>query len=230
MFWGANGSYLVGDFDGETFHTLEYVRVRSTRDANYYAAQTWSNTPDGRCIQIAWFQCDLPGMPFNHFMTFPCELSLRTTEDGMRLFFEPIREIEALYKREYAWQAESLPHNSPLKKSVDSELLDIDVCIELGTATEFELSVGNTPVRYSVQEEQLTCNGRSMRLKANSGEVQLRLLVDRASIELFGNGGVVYMPIALPEHEGGELTLTAFGGEAHVRSLKVRTLKSAWTE
>lgn len=228
VFWGANGSYLVGDFDGKRFYPLEHVRVRSNQDASCYAAQTWSNAPDGRCIQIAWFQCDLPGMPFNNFMTFPCELSLRTTEDGMRLFFEPVREIEALYERRYDWEAEVLRAGKPVTKHIDGELLDIAACIEVGTASEVELAVGSSAVRYSVPERHITCGGRRMPLKVDQGMLRLRILVDRVSFEIFGNGGALYMPVALPEHQAGPLTVTAFGGEAKIRSLRVVTLKPAW--
>lgn len=42
-------------------------------------------------------------MPFNQQVSFPCELTLRTTPDGPRLYREPIREIASLHKRENRW-------------------------------------------------------------------------------------------------------------------------------
>src|SRR5437588_541892 len=71
---------------------------------NYYAAQTFSNAPGGRRIQIGWGQgITFPGMPFNQQMAFPCELMLRTTPDGVYLFAEPVQEIEKLHGKRRAW-------------------------------------------------------------------------------------------------------------------------------
>ena len=65
--------------------------------SNFYASQTYNDIPDsdGRRIQIAWMAGgEYPGMPFNQQMSFPTENTLRTTEDGIRMFREPIEEIE----------------------------------------------------------------------------------------------------------------------------------------
>ena len=55
VFWGADGRYLLGAFDGETF-TPESGPHESNWGANCYAVQTWSDIPpsDGRRLQIAW--------------------------------------------------------------------------------------------------------------------------------------------------------------------------------
>ena len=44
VFWGANSTYLVGSFDGRTFHPEQAPR-KLQPDGNGYAAQTWSDVP-----------------------------------------------------------------------------------------------------------------------------------------------------------------------------------------
>ncbi|MBQ9584264.1 MAG: glycoside hydrolase family 32 protein [Bacteroidales bacterium] len=96
---GAAGLYMVGDFDGKTFTPISGRHQYTTGD--FYAAQTFTNTPDGRCIQIGWGRISHPGMPFNSQMQLPTELTLRTTRDGIRLASNPVKEVEQLLHRQY---------------------------------------------------------------------------------------------------------------------------------
>ena len=101
VFWGGNGNHLIGIFDGNRFNAESEV-LRTEFGANCYAAQTWDNIPDsdGRRLQIAWMSGgNYPDMPFNQQMSFPCELTLRTTPEGIRLFREPVKEIENLHQK-----------------------------------------------------------------------------------------------------------------------------------
>ena len=47
-------------------------------------------------------------MPFNQQLSFPVELTLRTTEDGVRLYRRPVREIELLRGKSMSWKDRSL--------------------------------------------------------------------------------------------------------------------------
>ncbi len=61
------------------------------------------------------------------------------------------------------------------------------------------------------------------------GTVRLEILVDRTSIEVFGNDGRVYMPVhAIPPDGARSLALFAKGGSAKLISLEVFELDSAW--
>ena len=63
------------------------------------------------------------------------------------------------------------------------------------------------------------------------GFIQLEILVDRASIEIFANNGeVVLSSCFMPAKGDDDLTLWTQGGELYVDSISVYTLKSAWKE
>ncbi len=96
--YAAHGEYYVGDFDGYRY-TKETEAVRFNYGNMFYASQMFNDIPeeDGRAIQIAWARVNLPNMPFNQMMTFPVSLSLRTTEDGLRMFAYPVEEIEKIH-------------------------------------------------------------------------------------------------------------------------------------
>ncbi len=96
---GAQNRYFIGRFDGKTF-VKESGPHGDSRGA-LYAAQTFSDVPDGRRIQIGWIRTTPFGQRFPEQMvsqsfTLPQELTLRETEAGLRMFINPVRETEHL--------------------------------------------------------------------------------------------------------------------------------------
>ena len=232
VFWAADGSYLVGSFDGKAF-TAESEVLKSYAGGTAYAAQTYSGIPksDGRRIQIPWLRCAMTGMPFNQEMGFPVELTLRTTKDGIRLHSEPVEEIKGIYGREWSLKSPRTdPGHDPLG-GIEGDSFDILAEIAIGGATEAGIAVHGIQVVYDAGKRLLTCAGHSAPLEPEHGRIRLRILVDRASIEIFGNGGRLYMPIGilLPE-KGRSLELFTRNGSAVVETLTVREVKPIWDE
>ena len=231
VFWGAAGKYYVGDFDGTTF-TPEGDAHRADYGANFYAAQTWSDIPaaDGRRIQIAWMSGSKPPeMPFNQQMSFPCELTLRTTAEGIRLHREPVAEIETLHAYTHAWSNIALKPGEDLLAGLTGELFDIRAEVALNGASAVGFKIRGEDVRYDVAEKQLTFLERSGPLVPQDGKIRLHILVDRISIEAFGNNGELSMTsYFLPELDNADIGIYAEGGTATLVSLKVHELKSAW--
>ena len=231
VFWGAAGKYYVGDFDGTTF-TPEGDAHRADYGANFYAAQTWSDVPasDGRRIQIAWMSGSKPPeMPFNQQMSFPCELTLRTTSEGIRLHREPVAEIETLHAYTHAWSNIALKPGEDRLAGLTGELFDIRAEVALNDASAVGFKIRGEDVRYDVADKQLTFLERSGPLAPQDGKIRLHILVDRISIEAFGNNGELSMTsYFLPELDNADIGIYAEGGTATLVSLKVHELKSAW--
>ncbi len=231
VFWGANGRYRLGSFDGKVF-TPEKPPLPSLWGANDYAAQTYNGIPksDGRRIQIAWMNGGVyPKMPFNQQMTFPRELTLRNTADGVRLCMQPVREIQRLHGQSHPWRNVSLkPGDNPLAK-LQGDLWDLEADIRLADAKQVQLSVRGVPVVYDTGKKTLHCLGRTAALPVKNGILKLRLLVDRTSIEIFAEGGQVTMcSCFLPDLRNHSLGLAAVGGPVLVRSLNAYEMRSAW--
>ena len=231
VFWGAAGKYYVGDFDGTTF-TPEDEAHRADYGANFYAAQTWSDVPesDGRRIQIAWMSgSNPPEMPFNQQMSFPCSLTLRTTSEGIRLHREPVAEIVNIHAYTHAWSDLTLKVGEDPLAGLTGELFDIRAEIALNDASAVGFKIRGQDVRYDVAEQQLTFLERSGPLAAQDGKICLQILVDRISIEAFGNDGELSMTsYFLPDLDNADIGVYAEGGDATLVSLKVHELRSSW--
>ncbi len=230
VLYAADGAYAVGAFDGKSF-TSEGDKIRYNWGNCFYASQTFTNIPkqDGRRIQIAWGTCQMPGMPFNQMMDFPVELSLHRTPEGLRMFAWPVREIESLYAASHEITDVSLAQGDNPLSGLEGELWDISADIEIGTAVEVGFHVRGIPVSYDVGNATLSCAGCSAPVQVCEGRLSLRLLVDRTSIEIFANGGEVYMPVrSIPSDQLKTLDVFARAGKARLVGLQVHELRSAW--
>jgi sucrose-6-phosphate hydrolase SacC (GH32 family) len=230
VFWGANGRYLLGTFDGKKF-TPE-SGPHESRVGNHYAAQTYSDIPesDGRRIQIAWMaKGKFPDMPFNQQMSIPCELTLRTTPEGIRLFRVPVKEIKNIRGQKKTWKKKDIKPGQDLLAGTKAELFEIRTAIELGSAKQVALNLRGHELLYDVDKKELSCKGREAKLEPVKGRIFLHILVDRTSIEIFANRGRVSMFYSFPiDPQNRSVGLFARGGDAKLRKLNLWHLKSIW--
>jgi sucrose-6-phosphate hydrolase SacC (GH32 family) len=230
ILYGGSGEYLVGHFDGKEFRS-ETDAIRFHYGNCFYASQTFTNIPksDGRRIQIAWGQVKMPDMPFNQMMLFPVTLTLHTTEEGIRMFAVPIREIENLHRHKGQWKNKTLKPGENLLSGLSVELVHIRADLQLAGAAEIGFVIRDIPVTYNVKKQELSCQGNKATLKPVDGKINLELLVDRTSIEIFGNGGRVYMPVGVILADNSKsLEIFTKGGNTQVEFLEVCELNSAW--
>jgi sucrose-6-phosphate hydrolase SacC (GH32 family) len=232
VFTSASGRYLVGNFDGNQFIPDQELR-QVDFGTNYYAVQSYSDVPDGRRIQIAWMRDGkYPGMPFNGQMSFPCEMQLKTTGDGLRLFRFPVKEIESLQGQPVSWRDLTLTPGIPNPLAdIKGDLFHIKAIIDPGTATDVGFNIRGQTIHYS--DHRLFAIGDTAYEpndhQPNDHQIAMEILVDRTSIETFIDGGrYSFTSCYLPTNDRAPLELFATGGSAKVNSLSVYPLKSAW--
>ena len=80
------------------------------------------------------------------------------------------------------------PGENPLKE-VATDLLDIRAEIEPGDAAAVVLKLHGERVQYDVKKKEIECGGKKANLEPSGGRIKLQVLLDRASLEVFGSGG-----------------------------------------
>jgi len=228
VMYGASGTYSIGSFDGREFKPFsgkhKYVHGR------FYAAQTFNNIPDsdGRRIQIGWGQSITHGgkMPFGQMMLFPTQLTLRSTPNGVRLFNEPVQEIQQLHKKSYQWSNLTREEANEKLKQVSGDLFHIKMKVQSIEGTNFEFRFnGNTMAKYDNNHN--TLNG--FFFENENKESDLELLIDRTSVEIFAQGGAFTMVEALPDAINNRGLEFAPGfSSIKILQLEVHELKSIW--
>ena len=229
--FAADARYAVGRFDGRVF-TPEHEGKHQVHHGPYYASQCFNHAPDGRVIQIGWAMWKpylkgdgAPG-PYNQHFSFPHELTLRTTADGIRMFAKPVKEIEELRIKSHRADAQPLADGKPVSLPVGTDLLDIRLDFEVGTARSIVLDLPGRSVAYDARGRKV----HRTPLEPVDGRVSLQVLADRSLTEISGNDGRVYISGDGPAkiENPSPVSVTAHGGDAKLVSLEVHELKSIW--
>ena len=230
IFYAGAGNYYVGQFDGNAF-TAQFGPF-SIRGGNSFAAgQIFNNVPasDGRRILIANNTAEYSGMPFNTGMDFPVQLTLLTTGSTPLIYVNPVNELVRLRTSTNAWPAQTLTNGVNAMAGAMGEACELDAQFKPGTATNVTFTVRGTTVTYNNQSQQLSCEGISHVLNLSNGIITLQILVDRGTLEIYANGGLVYMPMSVTPIAGAQpISLVASGNGAQLLSLSLYNLGSAW--
>ena len=161
----------------------------------HYAAQTYSNIPDsdGRRIMVGWMRQNLPGMPFGQFLSVPHTLSLRKENDDIVLCTQPVEELSELRTETWEIVDISLNENCPKYSEVRGELLDVSLTLEFGNAKIGGLMVRGISVWYDRRTGGIFNGSYSAQIQPDMDILKLRVIVDRASVEVFADDGRVMM-------------------------------------
>lgn len=221
VMWCAGPEYAVGDFDGRVFTPFEERLMQlPTRSTPYYAQQSFSNAPDGRCVAIPWYRLDSGAATFSQAMGLPCDLTLRRTPAGLRLCRRPSPELSALRE------------SGPLAlEAFNGELAECRLECDVGSAAVVEWNLRGVALRYDAASEQLAVEGlESVHWPVGrDGRLALRVFVDRFGIEVFSCDGLLCMawPEARPDPAVRTLSVARFTGAASPAFAAWR-LRSIW--
>ena len=229
VIFGADGQYGVGAFDGNAFKP-EAERLRGHWGSNYYAAQTFSDLPDGRRVLIGWLTAPSPGMPFNQGMTLPQELGLVNTTEGIRLTHAPVKELAALRERTQKFgPADVAPGGSDPLAGFESELVELRVSCEMSADAVVRFELRGLPVRYDAAKQELTVARHTAAWPVKGGKLGLIAYVDRTCVEVFSEDGLLYAPVAaIPQADARKVTMTVEKGAVRGVRGEVHALRSSW--
>ena len=207
----AQNRYFVGRFDGKTFHRES--GPLGTAHGAFYAAQTFSDLPDGRRIQIGWVRTDTYLEQFrdqvvNQAFTLPHEMTLRETSEGLRVFFSPVKETEKL-------------RGGVITEGKDLTVAQADAMLQKcqGELTEVEIEFSAAgPCELSLNGINASFTGRAA-----------RIFTDRTFNEVYADGGISYeVRKRLTKNLGSTETLLKAADGAKIRTLKIFRLMSIW--
>jgi levanase/fructan beta-fructosidase len=227
VMYGASGTYMIGTFDGKIF-TPESGKYLYTR-GSIYAAQTFTDMPDKRRVQIGWGRIGHPGMSFNGMMLLPTELTLHTTKDGVRLFSQPVREAEQLFTSAGSWRELSAAQaNEILKEFGHAGCLRLRTTLKLSHATSAGLDLfAQRIVDYDLNSNLI--NGAFYSPEdMTSMKITADIYIDRTSIEIFIDNGIYSYSMERKPDKNNHEGFHFWGNNMEVENLEIYFVKSIW--
>ncbi len=228
------GSYMVGEFTGRGF-IAETGMMKGNYGTNNGAVSWTVPTADGdRVIQIASIASEeLANIPFAGQLSFPVELSL----DGTQLLKKPVKELAQLEDRVITIKKLNiLPglNKNPIKR-LKGKTYRMVGTFDLKTVSSFGFMLRNgkttdgIELRYDAVRNLLSCQGKTAPLNPVDGKIQLDILVDRSSVEVFANDGhVVISTQMMPVADADEYILYNTGGELYIDELNIYPIRSVY--
>ena len=235
-FGGSATQYFVGHFNGHRFICDSKPEITKWMDygKDHYATVTWSNAPDNRIIALAWmsnwqYANIVPTQQFRSANSVPRDLSLFQDGDEYYLCSSPSPELLSLRgkpwidkratvgKKAYTYKFKKEAPAYEIVLSAESLLQTTQICLSNDLGEKVLMT-------YDADKKTFSMN------RNESGEVnfskdfpivttaptfpgkdfELRILVDRCSIEAFLNDGRTAMTnLVFPTKPYNRLSITS---------------------
>ena len=191
------------------------------------------------------------GMPFTQQMSIPAEITLKSTPEGIRMYRNPVAEIAEMYIKSHRFEKISTDQANAKLAQLDLEL--IDATFNFKATHNIDFHVRGLKISYDKEKQVLRFinskrvegekaahalgkrnkhpyrdNGiREIPTPSIDGKVKIRVLVDRASLEIFVNDGQAAASfVVVPDPANRKIRIS---GNTEFNSIEVNELASIWT-
>jgi fructan beta-fructosidase len=225
---------------------------------DFYATNSFSDLPtsDGGRIWMGWisnwqYANREPTEAWRGAQSLPRELALKRYADGLRLVQSPIREAVKLRERQL-FKIEDVPitkaREALQRQNVHGTTIEIEAEFAPGRAKEIGMRLRKgageeTILGFASATKEVFVDrsksgvinfspdfsGRQQARERESARVKLPVLVDRSSLEIFGNDGEVVLTDRIyPSLGSAGFELYSNGSGGGVVSLSIWQLSSVW--
>ncbi len=213
---GSATQYFLGDFDGKTFSPSDTTTRFMDYGPDDYAGVTFSNTGRRR-ILIGWmsnwqYAQVVPTDPWRSGMTIPRELDLKDVNGKLYLTSNPVAELSSRMKEPKQIGSINVKKEYDLSQKIDYRSPTFSLQLTEADTKDFSIVLDNevgdeTVIGYDKKSNQYyidrTKSGkidfdpgfgkRSYAPRLSTGPINMTLIVDISSVELFADEGLTEM-------------------------------------
>jgi fructan beta-fructosidase len=249
---GSATQYFMGDFNGGRFTPMDSKTRWLDYGPDEYAGITWSNT-GSRKLFLGWMSNWLyanvvPTATWRNAMTIPRELKLKHIGKEIYVTSTPVTELNGIRLNPVAWQ------NLQVKNSFDigakagkiklpgrldlnlEKLNDFSVVLSNDAGEEVIIGYDNKQQQYFIDRTkagktgfQKDFAGRFVAPRlSKAGSMDLSLIIDDSSIELFADNGLTVMTAIFFPTEPFKHIRIQSPGNTTIKKLMVSSYKNIW--
>jgi fructan beta-fructosidase len=249
---GSATQYFIGDFDGNKFipYTTDIKWIDYGPDE--YAGITWSNTGN-RKIFLGWmsnwmYANVVPTETWRNAMTIPRELKLKHVVDEILIASQPIQELSKIQSKPF------IISNVKINNSIDvaarlgkvtfpcrinlslEEIKDFSLVVSNDMGEELVMGFDKKQNNYFIDRTksgktdfQKEFAGRHAAPRfTNNGKMNISLLIDVSSVELFADDGLTVMTaIFFPNKPYNQIHIES-PDNILIKKIEYINLKSIW--
>lgn len=253
---GSGAQYFVGDFDGREFVTELGAPPRWVDwGADFYCAMAFSNAPAHPAgpAWIGWmsnwdYASLTPTFPWRGAMTVPRRVALDDRDGVATLVQSPVETIDDLRGPSVEFAGDDVASlNDELAQVEFPEALDLVAELDVGDADAIglDLVLGDASavrIGFDAASSTLTVDRTNSGavpvpsfglphlapLTPSNGMIELRVLVDRSSVEVFADDGtVVFTELVFPDAGPNRVEAWSDGGATGPLAMQVWDLAEA---
>ncbi len=247
---GSGTQYFIGDFDGKTFTPSNNKEQWIDYGPDNYAGITWSNTGN-RKIFLGWmsnwmYANQVPSVQWRNAMTIPRELKIKHAGGNIYVASDPVKELNAIALKTITLDNIKTGSNFDLASKTGSINLPCRINLDFDKATDFSLILSNASgeklvIGFDKQSNQYfidrTNSGKTDFNKdfaakhtaprlINAGKMNVSLVVDESSVELFADDGLSVMTeVFFPSSPYNKVSIRA---DNSIKQLQYTPYKSIW--
>jgi fructan beta-fructosidase len=238
---GSATQYFIGNFDGKTFTPLSTDTKWIDYGPDDYAGVTWGNTGD-RKIFLGWmsnwlYANQVPTQKWRNAMTIPRELALKQINGEIFLTSNPVKEMENIASNALpvSLKGAKLPVQYQLSFSRD-KIMDFTIVLSNKAGEQLSIGYRKQGNTYFIDRSHTgNVNFSNDFLKpltaprlTNSAQINIKLIADAASVELFADDGLTNMTaIFFPKTSFDHLHIKNQNGMT-IKNLKIIPLRPIW--
>ncbi len=249
---GSATQYFIGDFDGKNF-TASHT---DTRWIDYgpddYAGITWSNTGNRR-IFLGWmsnwlYANEVPTTTFRNAMTIPRELKLKHVGKDIFVTSQPVAELSKIQSKPVVIQNARIKSKLDLVKKTGKMSLPCRINLSFDGVKDFSLVLSNDAgekvvIGFDKEQKQYFIDragsgktgfqedfsGRHVAPRlTNDGKMNISLVIDVSSIELFADNGLTVMTSLFFPNKPYDQIYIQSGDALTIKKLECITVNSIW--
>jgi sucrose-6-phosphate hydrolase SacC (GH32 family) len=182
VIFGALGAYLVGHFDKNGF-IIDQDAFRPCTGSSNYAGQLFVGTGD-EIILIDWMRSQAKNARFSQSFSLPYRLTLIYEKGRYFLCRDTVAQYKSLVSEKHSYN-----YTDSLEIPLDMGAYELRLSADLPESGNTVINVFGHDIVLNGAKNTVSVGKFSCPCSADKDRIDLRVIVDRYSLEIFADGG-----------------------------------------